>query len=221
MKAVKIKFIQKINHNVLRIITDRPPYYNFTPGESTHLAINNPIWKAKIRPFAFTSIPNQNELEFIIKTYPEHKSVTMQMLSLKPGNELLLGDPFGTISYKGEGVFIAGGTGITPFVSLFKDCISKGIKLNSMLLFANKTKKDIIMETELDYWFEKNVTHVLSEENCEEYANGYITAELISAKCILMQKYFYVCGPPKMVRSIIGILIDLDVDPNKIIREIF
>jgi predicted ferric reductase len=220
MKIIKIKFIQKINRNVLRIITEKPPYYNYKPGEATNLSINLPGWTKEKRPFTFTSLPNQNELEFTIKTYPEHKCVTNLLLSLKPGNELLLDDPFGTIAYKGEGVFIAGGAGLTPFIPIFKDVTIKGNKLNSILFFANKTKEDIFLENELAEWTDNNVVHVLSEENTDTYEQGFITAELIKKKCSDLHRYFYVCGPPRMVVSIVNILQKLKVSPEKIIREI-
>ena len=40
---------------------------------------------------------------------------------LKPGDDLIIRDVWGAISYKGEGVFIAGGAGVTPFISIFRD----------------------------------------------------------------------------------------------------
>ena len=51
--------------------------------------------------------------------------------------------------YKGEGVFIAGGAGITPFLSIFRYLNSKNEINNNILIFANKTKADIIHEEEL------------------------------------------------------------------------
>jgi predicted ferric reductase len=132
-----------------------------------------------------------------------------------------LDDPFGTIAYKGEGVFIAGGAGLTPFIPIFKDVKSKGIKLNSLLFFANKTKEDIFLENELADWLDNNVVHVLSEENTDNYKQGFITAELIKKNYGDLNQYFYVCGPPKMVDSIVNILHKLNVRPEKVIREVF
>jgi len=219
MKIVKIKFIKKINHNILRIVTEKPPYFQFTPGEATYLSINLPGWKNEKRPFTFTSLPNQNDLEFIIKTYPEHKCFTNRLLSLQPEDEFLLDNPFGSITYKGEGVFIAGGAGITPFVSIFKDVVSQGKKLNSLLLFANKTSEDIILETELNNWLENKVIHILSEQKAEKYHEGFITAELIKKNCTDLGQFFYVCGPPKMMSSVLEVLKELGISQNKIVKE--
>src|ERR1043165_4081102 len=122
---VKIRSIKNVTHDVLQIIVDRPANYNFTPGQATDVAINKEKWKEEKRPFTFTSLPDANFLEFTTKTYPEHKGVTNELLKLKPGDELILHDVWGAISYKGEGVFIAGGAGVTPFLSIFRHLRSR------------------------------------------------------------------------------------------------
>jgi predicted ferric reductase len=64
------------------------------------------------RPFTFTSL-NDDYLEFIIKIYDSNDGVTRELGELKQGDELLIHDVWGAIEYKGEGVFIAGGAGVT------------------------------------------------------------------------------------------------------------
>src|SRR4030095_11977266 len=117
---VKIQSIKNVTHDVLRIVVERPQGYKFTPGQATEVSINKDKWQEEKRPFTFTSLPDANFLEFTIKTYPLRKGVTNELLKLKPGDELILHDVWGAISYKGEGVFIAGGAGITPFLSIFR-----------------------------------------------------------------------------------------------------
>ncbi len=117
---VKIKSIGKVTHDVLKIRLDKPDNYDFTPGQATEVAINKDPWTEERRPFTFTCLPEDNYLEFTIKTYPSHKGVTNELLHLQPGDELILHDVWGAIAYKGEGVFIAGGAGVTPFISIFR-----------------------------------------------------------------------------------------------------
>lgn len=52
--------------------------------------------------------------------------VTNELLSLKAGDNLIVNDIFGAIHYKGEGTFIAGGAGVTPFISIFRDLKANG-----------------------------------------------------------------------------------------------
>ena len=122
---VKIKSIDKVTHDVLQIVTEKPQKYNFTPGQATEISINKNGWKDEKRPFTFTCLPDNDYLEFTIKTYPSHKGVTNELLQLKKNDELILHDVFGAIAYKGEGVFIAGGAGVTPFISIFRYLQSK------------------------------------------------------------------------------------------------
>ena len=111
---VKIKSIDKVTHDVLQIVTERPQGYKFTPGQATEVSINKSGWQEEKRPFTFTCLPDDDYLEFTIKTYPSHKGVTNELLQLKQNDELILHDVFGAIAYKGEGIFIAGGAGVTP-----------------------------------------------------------------------------------------------------------
>ena len=110
---------------MLQIIIEKSAGFNFTPGQATEIAINKEKWQNEGRPFTFTSLPDDDHLEFTIKTYPERKGVTNELLTLKAGDELILRDIFGAIEYKGEGIFIAGGAGVTPFISIFRNLKSK------------------------------------------------------------------------------------------------
>jgi len=110
---------------VLQIVTEKPQHYNFTPGQATEISINKNGWKNEKRPFTFTCLPDNDVLEFTIKTYPLHKGVTNELLVLKKDNVLILHDVFGAIAYKGEGLFIAGGAGVTPFICIIRYLQSK------------------------------------------------------------------------------------------------
>jgi len=191
---VKIKSTELITHDVLKIITEKPPHYNFTPGQATEVSINKPEWKEKKNPFTFTCLPEDDFLEFNIKTYPEHKGVTNELLKLVKEDELILHDVFGAISYMGEGVFIAGGAGITPFISIFRYLKSKNVIGENKLIFANKTKKDIILEQEFKDLLGGNFINILSEEKADGYAYGQITEKFLKAnmnvlakKCVCMR----------------------------------
>jgi len=218
---VKIKSIKHITHDVLQIVTEKPQEYNFTPGQATEVAVNKNGWQKEKRPFTFTSLPNNDYLEFTIKTYPSHKSVTNELLQLKKDDELILHDVFGAISYKGEGVFIAGGAGVTPFISIFRYLESKKETGNNRLIFANKTKEDIILAQEFENILGNNFINILSDEQVKGYAHGLITEEFLKPHLKNSIKYVYVCGPPPMMEAIEKQLKNLNVDENNIIKEEF
>ena len=146
---VKIKSIENLTHDVLRIVTEKPVGLVFQTGQAADISLNKSGWENELRPFTFTSLPQDDFVEFIIKTYPTHNGVTNQLCSLVAGDELIIGDVFGDIHYKGEGVFIAGGAGVTPFIAILKQLEKENKIGNNKLIFANKTKADIILEEKL------------------------------------------------------------------------
>ena len=89
---VKIISIGHITHDVLQIFTEKPQQLNFTPGQATEISINKDGWQNEKRPFTFTSLPNDDYLQFTIKTYPMNKGVTNELLQLKTNDELILHD---------------------------------------------------------------------------------------------------------------------------------
>src|SRR5450432_1426999 len=107
MYLVKILFIEPVTHNVKRFTVEKPDGYTFQPGQATEVSINTPELKEEKRPFTFTCLPEDDHLEFTIKIYTDHNGVTNALGNLKPGDELILRDVWGAISYDGPGLFIA------------------------------------------------------------------------------------------------------------------
>jgi ferredoxin-NADP reductase len=219
--TIKIKSLEHITHDVLRIVTDKPAHYSFKPGQAADLSINKPGWSDKKNPFTFTSLPDKDFLEFTIKTYPEHKDVTNELLSMKANDELILHDVFGDIGYMGEGTFIAGGAGVTPFIAIFRYLQSINAIGSNKLIFANKTKADIILEEEFKSLLGDHFINILSDETIDGYAHGYITDPFLQAHVNDLHNYFYVCGPPPMMDAIEKMLSNLHVDKSFIIKESF
>jgi ferredoxin-NADP reductase len=216
---VKIRSIQHILHDVLQIVVDKPQHYDFTPGHATEIAINKSGWEDEKRPFTFTSLPDSDYLEFTIKTYPSHLGVTNQLLQLQKNDELILHDVFGTIAYKGEGVFIAGGAGVTPFICIFRYLQSKNELGHNRLIFANKTKEDIILAEEFKKYLGENFIVILSDEKTDEYAHGQITEPFLKAHISDINQQFYVCGPPPMMDAVQKQLSDLGISKKSITVE--
>lgn len=217
---VAIRSIGKVTHDVLRIEVEKPAGYSFVPGQATEVAINKPGWTEENRPFTFTCLPDRDYLEFTIKTYPSRKGVTNELLNLVPGDELILHDVWGAISYKGEGIFTAGGAGLTPFLSIFRHLYSTNQVGNNKLIFANKTKADIIHEDELKKMLGDNLVSILSDEKAPGYAHGFISEEFLKQNFPAMPGKFYVCGPPPMMDAIQEILSRMNVATDSIVVEI-
>jgi ferredoxin-NADP reductase len=218
-QVVKIKSIKHVTHDVLQIITEKPRQLDFTPGQAVEISINKEGWKNEKRPFTFTCLPDNTYLEFNIKTYPSHKGVTNELLSLKKNDEFILHDVFGAIAYRGEGVFIAGGAGVTPFICIFRYLQSENKTGNNKLIFANKTIGDIILADEFKKLLGKNFINILSDEIVTGYAHGQITEGFLKAHINDATKNVYICGPLPMIDAVEKQLSNLGIGKNAIIKE--
>lgn len=218
--TVKITDVSEITHNVRQFRLEKPGDYSFTPGQATEVSVNKEGWKEEERPFTFTCLPEDDYLEFTIKIYPSHEGVTREIGHLEKGDEFIIREPWGAINYEGEGVFIAGGAGVTPFIAIFRQLRKEGKIGGNKLIFANNTSKDIILKDEFSEMLEEdNFINILDKEENDDYYHGFVDRDFLEQHVDDFDKMFYVCGPPPMMKSVLSALSDLDVSDDKIVKE--
>ncbi|PSL42641.1 ferredoxin-NADP reductase [Chitinophaga niastensis] len=217
---VKVLSVTPVTHNVRQFTVEKPAGYTFVPGQATEVSLNKPGWEEERRPFTFTSLNDWEHLEFTIKIYDEHHSVTHELGQLKAGDELILHDVWGTIHYKGEGVFIAGGAGVTPFIAIFRALQHKGQLGNNQLICSNKTLADIILKEEFEAMLGKRFINTLTEEEVPGYDHHIIDESYLKEKISNFNQHFYICGPDPMVQQLKKILSKLAGDMDLVIVEI-
>ncbi|WP_029511368.1 FAD-binding oxidoreductase [Croceivirga radicis] len=217
--TVSIQDTGFVTHDVLQIKTDRPANFEFTPGQATEVAVLKDGYSNKKRPFTFTSLPSDGFLQFTIKIYPDHNGVTDKIQTLEKGDQLEISDAWGAISYKGPGTFIAGGAGVTPFISIFKDLADRNQLEENKLLFANKRERDIILDSKFNQWLGADFVNILSEEHNPKHAHGRMDKEFLQKNLKDKDKYVYICGPVPMINSVKEDLLEIGVEKDKIITE--
>ncbi|MDT8401344.1 MAG: FAD-binding oxidoreductase [Bacteroidales bacterium] len=219
---VKILEIFDVSHDVKGFHLEKPEGYTFRPGQAANVAIGKKGWEEKQRPFTFTNLPGDDILELIIKIYPSRNGLTKELEGLKKGDELIINKPWGSIEYRGEGVFIAGGAGITPFISILRDLEKKDEMGKNILIFANNTSKDIIMEEEFDKMLGSDrFINILAEEKTDKYHNGFISKEFLEEQLDHFNRVFYLCGPPPMMKAVEEDLAELGVKKESLVKEEF
>jgi ferredoxin-NADP reductase len=218
--VVKILDIAKVTHDVRGFKVEKPAGYSFVPGQATEVAINRNGWTEERRPFTFTNLPDDDHLEFTIKTYPERNGVTNQLRDLKTGDELIVHDVWGAISYKGKGLFIAGGAGITPFLSIFRHLRATKETEGNRLLFANKKREDIILEDELNHLLDGHVTNILSQDDIDGYKHGFVNESILKEMSIQPADKLYICGPPPMLDGLLKMFSNLGLSDQSVVMEI-
>ncbi|MGZ6540021.1 MAG: FAD-binding oxidoreductase, partial [Bacteroidia bacterium] len=171
---VKIISVEPVTHDVKRFTVQKPRGYKFRPGQATEVSINTPALKNNKHPFTFTSLAENEHLEFTIKIYESRNGVTKELGKLKHGDELIIRDAWGAIEYKGKGVFIAGGAGITPFIAILRQLYKDNNIGDNKLIFSNKTENDIILKKELTDMLGENFINTLTDEKKAGYENRHI-----------------------------------------------
>lgn len=216
---VKILESSYVTHDVKRFIVEKPDGYRFVPGQGTDVSINLPEWKDKLRPFTFTSINKWPYLEFLIKIYNERDGVTKQLGKTNEGAELILHEPFGTIRYKGPGTFIAAGTGLTPFLAIFRDLESKRKLSGNTLILSNKTSADIILPDELVKLLGYNFINIFTREGVIGFIDRRIDRHYLVETIHDFSGNFYLCGPDQFVKEISAHLLSLGATPETMVFE--
>ncbi len=217
MQRLKILHSHFITHNVKRFVLEKPSGFEYAPGQSALISIDLPDWKEQRRPYTFTSLQHWDYLEFIIKIYEDHQGVSSQLGKLAIGQELLLHDVLGSIRYKGPGIFIAGGTGITPFIAIFRALFESGNLRNLALLYSNKTRDDIILHDELIKMLGPAYKNVFTQEGVIGFRERRIDRKFLIETIGDFNSRFYVCGPEIFTEEICNALISLGADPEYLI----
>jgi len=219
--TVKILETASVTRDVKRLTIEKPEGYEFEPGQATEVAIDKEGWREEKRPFTFTSLNEDEHLEFVIKIYPDHDGVTEQIGKLKAGDALIIDEPWGTIQYKGEGMFLAGGAGVTPFIAIFRDLYRKCEVGKNKLIFSNKSDKDIILKEEFSEILGDKFVNVITDEPTDEhiFLNGFIDKDFLSTKIDDFDQPFYVCGPGPFNDSMMDYLKELGAEPDALVFE--
>lgn len=187
-------------------------------------------------PFTISCAPEDEPLRFTIK---KAGAFTSSIPELKPGTPVKLEGPFGLfckdIDKRDEIAMIAGGVGITPFLSVLRHFRNIDTMNRANLFWTNKTIEDVFAADELKEMTKElnlKIVHTISrEKNVDEYFQagypnvlyvpGHATREVLQKHLDFPGTSFYVCGPPMMQESILKELETCGVDPKSVERENF
>jgi ferredoxin-NADP reductase len=207
----KIKIIQKLwlTHNVMQFTMEKPDGFTFSAGQAVEITLDDPKFKDDWHPFTLTSLNRNENLEFTIKSYPKHNGMTLALSKLDKGDYFIITDPWDSFKNKGPGVFIAGGTGITPFIALLRQMQVDDKVDGSTLIFSNKSEKDILLYHEFKEMLGDNFINVLTEEKMEPFLYGRIDKDFLQKHISDFNQPFYLCGPDNFAEEIKAYLKEL------------
>jgi predicted ferric reductase len=203
----------------------------FRAGQFAWLNLRASPFALREHPFTFSSAPEQlPRVEFTIKPLGDFSS---SIAEVQPGEIAYLDGPYGVFSTEralaSDGfVFIAGGIGITPMISMLRSMAARSEKRPLWLFYGNSTIDDIAFRAELDQLAERldlTIVDVINEPPDDwEGESGYLTEEILDRhlpKSNRERLSYFLCGPTPMMDSAEQHLKALGVPQDRVEREVF
>lgn len=203
-------------------------------GQFASIRIMTPEGWSEPHPFTISCDAHSQSYRFTIKNVGDF---TAHVGEWKPGMEVQCSGPAGAfckdIDSKKHIVCIAGGVGITPFLSVLRTFRQDKPENQVLLFWCNKTLDDAFCRDELAQMtreIDLTVVHVLSRENslpleadkgAVHCRLGRLSREILEEFEISSSAAFYVCGPPPMQEAVLGMLQACGVSPENVQREAF
>lgn len=200
---------------------------DYVPGQFMFIQLERAGGISAPHPFTIASSPAQKGFSICVKTAGDF---TATIAETKPSDLAYVDMPYGVFSFLNYHadrlVFIAGGIGITPFLSMLRYMKDRNLRKEVILLWANKREKDIAFRAELDRMVAEmphmKVHYILSREKVWSGEKGRIDTEILKRNVgDFTKREYFVCGPPLMMRDIEKMLFDLSVPKRRIHSERF
>ncbi|OQY21259.1 MAG: hypothetical protein B6I35_08740 [Anaerolineaceae bacterium 4572_32.2] len=207
------------------------PLPPFRPGQYVNLFVDVDGVLTS-RPYSIASAPGSEILELTVRDNPGGFVAPYLLHEIKVGDELETTGPQGHFYHEplidgGDLVFLAGGSGITPFMSIVRDALRHERPLNIHLLYGSRAPDDVIYGDELAELAAKHTnfdyTLIISEPpDGYDGVTGFIDAALIQEQVgAVTGKTFYICGPQVMYDFCRAALDELGAPAHKIRRELY
>lgn len=185
------------------------------------------------RPYSIASPPNQTGYYDITVKRVKDGFVSSYLLDdVKAGDTFESTSPSGNFYYNPlvhgtDLVFLAGGSGVTPFMSMIREAVDRHFERNVHLIYGNQIPDDTIYSDELkDISLQcKNIkiSHVISNPpDGYNGLTGFMSADLIADRISDIDgKTFFICGPEAMYSYCMKELEKLGVKRKKIRKEVY
>ena len=212
-----VNHLERATEVVLKPLAER---LSFKSGQFAFVEVQDAKFKEP-HPFTISSGPDDERLRFTIKVLGDWTRKVRE--ELKPGGEVVVRGPYGRFDSEavgGKQVWLAGGIGITPFLSMLR-CMKPGDSREIVLVYAVRDTEEAVFLDEIKAKAEAlaNVTVVLLQSNNGEFARVDIMKTKLAEP--LANYDFFLCGPKPMVNGLIKDLKKEKVPKARIHTEAF
>lgn len=203
----------------------KPPGFAFRPGQAITLILTEPPPEAnsKLRIFSLVSAPFEAGLT-VATRMREGSAFKRALKGLPPGAKLELRGPRGVMTLHEDrsrvAVFIAGGIGITPFMSMLRQAAHDRLAQPLLLICSNRRREDTPFLAELQDLARQNDNFRLLARMTDR--DGFVDQETIKSFVgDVVAPVYYLAGPPAMVNAMKTVLRDAGVGDEDVRSEQF
>ncbi len=217
--------------DVLRLKATDNTTLSFDPGMFVMLIYKDPASGADIsRAFSLASSPDSETIDFIVAMI--HGQFTSKLDVAKVGDTLYVTGPYGQFKFDANKdkkvLFLAGGTGLAPFISMLRMIHEKKLQIDINLVYSIKHPDEIILKEELDMYVKKlgmNMTiTVTREDGAESWTGekGHIDASMIARHAPdFLERGAYICGPLNFVKAMKDGLVSINYPEKGISADVW
>ena len=193
--------MRPIGERVTEVVLDPVDHpVTFSPGQFAFLSLGYPAHDTRPHPFSITSAPGDEQLTFVVKGLGDH---TRELATIPAGTSARVEGPYGSLCHQRMAsrrqVWIGGGIGITPFLSMARSVSrTSGPDVYHVDLFY------CIAHAGEAYFLEELEQHV-DVITIQEDRDGFLNAEVIEAFCgpvAGVDVDYLLCGPPGMMHAL-------------------
>lgn len=216
----RVESVRKLNDRAVHIKMKplgRP--MPFLAGQFVFVDFHQPGMSAETHPYSIASTPRDSGMEVVVRSLGDY---TSRLKALKPGSLARVEGPFGRFTYhrfrNRDQIWIAGGIGIAPFMSMVSTLENSGYNVD-MYYGANSQSEAVFLDelaalSPVGAGF--RVIPVLAD------VHGFLTAAKVrEVSGGLHNKDIFVCGPPVMVRTLVRQFLKLGVPSTRIHSDEF
>jgi len=213
---------------VHRVRVSKPEGFSFRVSQAVRLYLDTDRGP-ELRPMSIASSTTRGYLEFAVRR--SDSAFKRAFVSLKEGDEVGIMGPLGRFFLDPDrpAILIAGGIGITPLKSMIEFATDVGLLTDLTLLYSNRSPDEIVFKRELDEFALKDpnleVIYTITRPSDGDVWAGRtgridqnLLLEVSQGKG---NAIYYICGTPGMVSSMIGMLLAIGVQPDRIMQETF